>query len=66
VASAPAAARSVPFTEQAAPGGPSSHRLAASTTSGQLPFTGLGLLLFVALGVASLSTGLGIRARARA
>jgi hypothetical protein len=33
---------------------------------GQLPFTGLGLLLFVILGLAFCATGLGIRGRARA
>jgi hypothetical protein len=32
---------------------------------GQLPFTGLGLLLFVLLGLALLATGLTTRASAR-
>ena len=66
-ASGSSAANNVPFTEQAAPGGPSSHnRLAAGTPSRQLPFTGLGLMLFVPLGLALLTTGLGVQARARA
>jgi hypothetical protein len=37
----------------------------ADRTLGRLPFTGLGLVMFVLLGLALLATGLTTRARAR-